>query len=75
LLEELCIAIPESELELMEEPFLMLGYGINSYFDIMKQIMFMFMFITIVLSPVHYIYSSNNVQGMDQYMNSTPGPN
>lgn len=61
LLEELSITIPESELELQREPFLMLGYGINSYFDIMKQIMFMFIFITIVLCPVYYLYSSNDV--------------
>ena len=35
LMKELGLKMPKSELELMKEPFLRLGYGVNSYFDIM----------------------------------------
>ena len=75
LLKELHIKVPESELELEEEPFLMLGYGINSYFDILKQLMNMFIVITIVLCPVYYLYAGNHIQGMEGFTSSMPGPN
>ena len=34
-LKELGLKVPNSEIELINEPFLRLGYGVNSYFDIM----------------------------------------
>jgi hypothetical protein len=34
-LKELGLKVPKSEIELIKEPFLRLGYGVNSYFDIM----------------------------------------
>ena len=38
LLEEMQIRMPKSETQLNNEPFLRLGYGVNSYFDIMLSI-------------------------------------
>ena len=64
LLNELKIKIPKSELELQKEPFLMLGYGINSYFDNLLSLMYLFIILTVVVSPLLYIFSSNEVLGL-----------
>lgn len=42
---------------LEEDPFLMLGYGMNSYFDVMKQLMGLFAVITLFLAPVMWYLS------------------
>ena len=42
---------------LEEDPFLMLGYGMNSYFDVMKQLMGMFAVTTLFLAPVMWYLS------------------
>ena len=34
MLKELGLKMPKTEIELQKEPFLRLGYGVNSYFDI-----------------------------------------
>ena len=66
LLEEMQIRMPKSETQLNNEPFLRLGYGVNSYFDIMLSIFYMFTFISLVCLPVFYIYSTNDSQGLDE---------
>jgi len=55
LLKELELACPEEDLT---EPYLVLGYGINAYFQILASISKMFMWMTIFAIPVFYIYQS-----------------
>ena len=57
LLEELEIKMPKSDSQVDSEPFMLLGYGINAFFDIMMSLMFMFICITLFLIPVYYVYS------------------
>jgi hypothetical protein len=66
LLEEMQIRMPKSETQLMNEPFLRLGYGVNSYFDIMLSIFYMFTFISVVCIPMFYCYSTNEAHGMSE---------
>jgi hypothetical protein len=56
LLEEMEIKIPKSETQLIKEPFLMLGYGINAYFDLLLSLMYMFIVITIACTPIYIVY-------------------
>lgn len=56
-MKELELKMPKTELELIKEPFLRLGYGVNSYFDIMLQIFYLFSFISVVCIPIFYCYS------------------
>lgn len=49
---------------LYDDPFLILGYGINSYFDIMMSMMRMFICITIYCLPMFYVYSKNEAKGL-----------
>lgn len=50
--------MPKSELAIEEDPYLLMGFGMNAYFDIMKQLIFMFFWISVFFVPVFYIYSS-----------------
>lgn len=45
-----------------ENPFLILGYGINAYFDLMQLLVYMFLMITIFCIPIYFIYSNTLVQ-------------
>jgi len=47
----------EVEEKTLEEKFLVAGYGVKAFFDITSLIMKMFLFITIVFTPVMYLYS------------------
>ena len=58
LLAEMDLKLPKNEHTLMEEPFLILGYGINAYFDIMMSLSIMCLVITAFLLPVYYIYGT-----------------
>ena len=49
--------VPKSDIELLEDPYLILGYGINAYYDILYSLCCMFIWITIFSIPVYYIYS------------------
>ena len=51
--------VPNSETELIENPFLILGYGINAYFDMMLQLCEMFLIITVFFIPVYIWYAGN----------------
>ena len=63
-MKELELKIPKSELELQKEPFLRLGYGVNSYFDILLQIFYLMSFISVVVFPLFYFYSTCDAQGL-----------
>ena len=47
----------KNEKEIDEDPYLLLGYGVNSYFDILASLSIMFACITIFCIPVMYVYS------------------
>jgi hypothetical protein len=57
MMKEIGLKMPKSELELIKEPFLRLGYGVNSYFDILLMIFYLFTFISCVCLPMFYVYS------------------
>jgi len=46
----------------MDDPFLLLGYGVNAYFGTMMHLVKMFSVITIFLIPVLAMYFKNDVQ-------------
>jgi len=67
--------IPENEQESDANPFLRAGYGVNSFFDIMKRLIFMFIGITIVIFPVMVMYkrsAEQGVLGLDKISYKTP---
>ena len=41
-----------------EDPFLILGYGVNAYIEILTSFSYMFLAITIFVIPVYLIYLS-----------------
>lgn len=45
------------------EPFLVLGYGANAYFEIVESLSKMFMAITLFAIPIFYIYVTGNYYG------------
>lgn len=50
----------KSEDELIENPFLILGFGINAYFDMMMQLCELFLVITVFFIPIYWWFSNNN---------------
>ena len=65
-MEELKIKIPKSETENIDKPFIVCGYGVNSFFDVTKSLMYMCLFITVFLLPVYIIYSCNEASGLQE---------
>jgi hypothetical protein len=66
MLLELGMKMPKSEEQLKEDPFLILGYGINAFFDILLSLCIMFISITIFSLPIYYIYSSIGQKAFSQ---------
>lgn len=64
ILKDIDIKIPKSDAAIADEPFLMLGYGINAYFDIMISLSYMCLLITLFLVPVYFFYSQNSIKGL-----------
>lgn len=59
MLSEMGIKMPKSDKVVQEDPFLLLGFGVNNYFDIMKDLMKMFTCISLFVIPLMYFYSHN----------------
>lgn len=57
LLEELGLKLPKNEYGIIKDPYLMLGYGTNAYFEVLMNLTKMFSFIAIFSLPVFFIYS------------------
>jgi hypothetical protein len=57
---KLDMKMPNSELLIEEDPFLLMGFGMNAYFGIVAQLTAMFCWITLFSIPLMYIYSSYN---------------
>ena len=46
------IPLPENDKDVAEDPFILLGYGINSFFDLMSQLFWFAIFVTIFFTPL-----------------------
>ena len=64
ILEDMDIKMPKSDKEIEADPFLLLGFGVNSYFDVMLELMKMNLMITIFILPIFYCYSHNAQLGL-----------
>ena len=58
--KEMGLKIPKSDKKVDKNLFLLLGYGVNSYFEVLREMMVMFAFISVALIPVFMIYNSNH---------------
>lgn len=58
MLNELGMKMPKSEEEIQDDPYLVLGYGVNAFFDILWSLCVMFGCITIFCIPIFYIYKN-----------------
>ena len=56
--KKLALSVSKADARLEADPFLLLGYGLNSYFDIMKQLMILMAVITGVMIPSMLGFSS-----------------
>lgn len=61
LLSELDLPLPENDEEIEEDPYLLLGYGLNAYFDVLMSAVWMFVVLTVASMPLYYYYSNNGV--------------
>lgn len=57
---EMDLTPPEGDEAIQEDPFLLLGYGVNAYFDILFQLFNIFVLITIFCIPIYYLYGMEN---------------
>ena len=64
LMQDMGMKVPKSEGQLIDDPFLVLGYGINAYFDIMRELCLMFLTITAFFIPVYMWYKYNPQQAL-----------
>lgn len=53
------IEMPQNDKEVVEDPFMLLGYGINSFFDLMYSLFWFAIFVTIFMMPLMYQFSKN----------------
>jgi hypothetical protein len=60
ILMDMDMIMPENDREVSEDPFILLGYGINSFFDLMSQLFWFAIFITIFMSPLMIEFSRNS---------------
>ena len=56
LLQELKFKVPRSEDEIFDDPYVILGYGVNAYYDILFSLCIMFACITIFCIPIYLTY-------------------
>jgi hypothetical protein len=64
LMQDMGMKVPKSEGQLIDDPFLVLGYGVNAYFDIMRELSLMFLTITAFFFPVYMWYKYNGQQAL-----------
>jgi hypothetical protein len=56
---DMSLHMSKSEDELIENPFLILGFGINAYFDMMMQLCELFLVITVFFIPIYWWFANN----------------
>ena len=62
--KEMDIKKPKGEKAKHENPFIVLGYGINAFFEIQFSLFWMFVWITLFMIPIYMMYSSNGEKGL-----------
>lgn len=60
LLKKMDMTMPKSERMLLKDPYLRLGFGMGAYFETIKYLMWMMLFIFLCMMPVMYIYKGFN---------------
>ena len=65
LMKEMDLTPPEGEENIQAHPFLLLGYGVNAYFDILNSLIWCFSCVTIFSIPIYILYA-NEVGFSDQ---------
>ena len=64
MLAELGHPLPDKEYGAEPEPLLILGYGVNAFFDIQWALMMMFVVMSIFSLPLFFAYSANGTNGL-----------
>lgn len=54
----------------LKNPYLLCGYGVNAYFDTIKSIGYMMLFITFFISPIIYGNGHSLVGGVQLYFHN-----
>ena len=71
MLAELGIKMPKSEETVQEDPYLILGYGVNAFFVILLSLCSMFCCISLFAIPIYY---SSKSMGQDSYRDDKTHP-
>lgn len=53
----MAIKVPKTEVAVQEDPYVVLGYGMNAFFDVLMSMHYMFLCITVFAIPIYYVYS------------------
>jgi len=64
LLAQMKIKMPKSEEAIINDPFLILGYGLNAYFDMMVSLSCLCLAITVFMIPLYNGYAFNDEKGL-----------
>lgn len=56
------LKVPKADKSLIEDPFIILGYGVNSYFDTIWSLALMCLAITVFMAPVFYVFRTNEIR-------------
>jgi len=56
--------------EHLDDPFLFLGYGLNAYFNILKDLSTMCLMIALFISPVVFYYAGNDIKGLKYHLDA-----
>lgn len=67
MLREMKIKESKTEKQLNDEPFRILGYGINAFFQTTYALATMLFVMTLFVIPVLYVNSYNDQQGLESY--------
>lgn len=59
ILLEMNMTMPENDKEVTNDPFILLGYGINSFFDLMYSLFWFAVFVTIFTLPLMIEYGTH----------------
>lgn len=57
ILMDMNMSMPENDKLVEDDPFLLLGYGINSFFDLMYSLFWFSVFVTIFMMPLYIEFS------------------
>jgi hypothetical protein len=58
LLNKMELRITKSDIQLEDDPFLRLGFGMGAYFETLKMLMCAFLFMFLFVLPNMYVYST-----------------